>query len=379
MEFVQLLESRNIKTFEEVKSFVESEEYGLKVKDTEVYPTLYCICQTDKTNNTEGWVRECNGIILEKNTNKIVSYTFAKLEDREDINPNIDISTSKIQISIDGVLVRVYYYNGMWMVSTKKCIDARKSRWLSKKNFHEMFEEVFPTDAYGRLDKSSCYSFVLCHPENSMVVKYTTPKLYHISTRNMETMQEYESDLGFERAPTMEIVNNDLSVLDKMKEPTMVNYEGYILVDANYNRQKFVSEFFKRARELWGNNSCRFFRYLEVRKEGKDRVEEYLRHIPQDRESFMKYERRIMNLAQFVLETYINKHVSRTLTHVPVFLKKFIYDLHGDFMQTREVTDIVKIVSWIEKMDVKLVSHLYAKYEEEMIKGNLSNTENEQV
>ncbi len=45
------------------------------------------------------------------------------------------------------------------------------------------------------LDQKYCYSFILVHPENNIIMKCHYAQLYHISTRNMETFEEINVDI----------------------------------------------------------------------------------------------------------------------------------------------------------------------------------------
>ena len=366
MEFQNYLRINNLVSFDKVKAHLEADPYHFRLKvDETVYPSLYCVCATEKTPSTEKWMRECNGLIVEKETNRIVCYTFDKMEDMGEgmVNPVMDASTAHLELSIEGTLMRTYYYGGIWMLSTKKCVNAAKARWLSKRSFQELFEEVFPVDAFGKMDVNCCYSFILCHPENNMVVQYPSSKIFHISTRDMRTMGEVEVDIGVEKPPRHPVVDGDLSILNGLKTMQDLSYEGYVLVDGAYHRQKFVSDIYKKARDIWGNTNYRFYRYLEVRKGGESAVEEYLRFFPHDKLVFAEYEMQFVNLAQHVLEVYVKKNVEKKGI-VPFYLKRLIFDIHGEFLKTREMTDIVKIMDWLSKLDVKLICHMYHHWQE---------------
>jgi hypothetical protein len=366
MEFIQWIQSKNFENFESLKSVVEAEPYHMKIKTDDAYPTLYLICGTENTSYVESWMKECNGLILEKETNRIVCYTFDKMDDFEDgvVDSRIDPSTSHFEISVEGALMRLFYYQGQWILSTKRCINARRTHWLSKKSFHEMFEEVYPMSQMTRLNENHCYSFVLCHPKNSMVVKYDKGVVYHISTRDMQTMQEIEVDVGVEKVPRMEIVNGDISLLGTLSTTTNLSYEGYLLVDGNFRRQKFQSVIFKRARELWGNTNHRFYRYLEIRKMGPTVMTEYLSYMPHEKNSFVDYESKMVELGQYIWNEYMDRHIRKTGKETPYYLKRIIYDLHGEFLSTREKTSVEKIMKWIEKLDVKLQCFFYLKMNE---------------
>jgi len=289
-----------------------------------------------------------------------------------------------LELLVEGTLIRVYHYQDKWIYSTKRCINSKRSKWLSSTSFHEMFEEALAKECgdipiWDRLEKRNCYSFVMCHPKNNIVVNYDDMKLYHIGTRNMDTLLEIEVDIGIDKVPYKRVESTTLECLKELETTNELTTEGYMLIDSNYRRQKFSSKIFKRAREVWGNTNDRFFRYLEIRHAGPKIMQEYLTYFPQDREKFAEYELKVIELSQHILHHYLAKHVSKKSAELPFYLKKLIYDLHGEFLRTREMTDIVKIMSWLEKLDVKLVYYFYQNSKKENTPTTTASEESKEV
>ena len=77
---MELLNFININTynFDSLKQVLESDLYNLKIKEDADYPDLFLIHTQENSNYNSVLVRECNGIILDKNTLKIVCYSFNK-------------------------------------------------------------------------------------------------------------------------------------------------------------------------------------------------------------------------------------------------------------------------------------------------------------
>jgi hypothetical protein len=76
MELYNFINNNNINNFESLKSVLESELFNLKIKEDIEYPSLFLIHTLDNSIFSNKIVNECNGIILDKNTLKIVCYTF---------------------------------------------------------------------------------------------------------------------------------------------------------------------------------------------------------------------------------------------------------------------------------------------------------------
>lgn len=115
------------------------------------------------------------------------------------------------EVAYEGTVVSVYEHNGKWYFGTTSCPSIDSSRFFHPTKTHgEMFDDVlrgfFPElegsqelrDAFSaKLDVKKSYAFVLVHHENKHVMDYTSEMgspsyaaLYHIVTRDRETMEE---------------------------------------------------------------------------------------------------------------------------------------------------------------------------------------------
>lgn len=366
MELINFIQKNDIINFENLKSVLEKEPFNLKIKEDNNYPTLFLIHNQDNSNFNNKIVNECNGIILDKNTLKIVCYTFDKCSDEQNIPDNLDKNKLFLEYAIEGSLIRLYYYDNKWILSTKRCIDASKSKWLSDKNFVELFNECLG-NINMNIDTNYCYSFIISHPENNIFSKNNTPKLYHISTRNMNNLEEVNMNIG---VPVLdrEIISQNVEefvqeVINGTTNNTNTFFEGYVFIDSNYNRWKFQKPYFKKVRTLWGNNNNRFFRYLELRKD-VNLLQEYLTYFPSDKNNFLSYEASIHDFSRVILDYYSKKHILKVDKNVPFYFSKLIYRLHGDYFKTKIKTDHNKIMILLLELDPKQICFMMNKHKE---------------
>jgi hypothetical protein len=111
---------------------------------------------------------------------KIVAFTHPVV-DYNNLGKLVDFSDKQFVECYEGTLISVYYCNGKWNYSTRKCLDANDSHWAyngkhSTKSHFDMFVESLDStvDAFeSKLDKSLSYYFVLVHYENKTFVDYT--------------------------------------------------------------------------------------------------------------------------------------------------------------------------------------------------------------
>ena len=351
MDLKQFIYNNNLTDFNKFKNIIESTPYFLKIKEDINFPNIFLIHTTENSDLNYKLVRECNGIIIEKNTYKILCYTFDKCY--EDLNENFDYDNLYIESCIEGTLIRLYFYNNKWMVSTKRCIDATKSKWLSDKNFFELFLECTNINLMETLNKNHCYSFVLAHPENSIVVKYNIPILFHISTRNLETLNEVlvNVDIGCQYLMKSFLNKNNLNEFkNSILIDESLNDEGYIMIDKNYNRCKIKKPYFCKVRELWGNTNNRFIRYLELRKDDT-LLANYLYFFGQDKQKFIDYEIIVRNLCTDIYTLYHEKHIKKNNVNIPYYYSQFIYKLHGNYLKDKVLVNYYKVMK--ELFDLK--------------------------
>jgi hypothetical protein len=361
MELITYIQNNNITNFEILKTQLESSPFNLKIKEDNDYPDLFLICNQDSSDFSLKIVCECNGIILNKNTLAVQCYTFDKCSDGNIENTNLDFNELYLEYAIEGTLLRLFYYNDNWIMSTKKCIDAKKSRWVSTKNYYELVKDFIDLDnLYSTLNKNYCYSFILIHPDNKIVVNYTDKALYHISTRDLTTLNEIVVEItGMNNIKKKLIDKNELqSVMNNTLTDTTLYYEGYILVDKHFNRYKLKNSIYQDARNIWGNTNNRFYRFLELRKD-YHLFQKYLMYFQYDTTKFIEYEKRLDELCRDILENYVERNIKRTIQKVPFYYTKLIYQLHGNFLRDRVKTDYNKVMILLSEQDPKKICYLY--------------------
>jgi hypothetical protein len=375
MEFYNFVNANNITSFEVLKKTVEAEPYFLKIKEDNKCPDLALLHSQSNSDVNLSIVRICNGLIIDKNNLKIVCYTFEKLKDDNVPVDEVNYNECFIEDAVEGTLFRLYFYNNVWQLSTKKCLCASSSKWISQKNFQELFMEATTPELINNLNTMNCYSFILSHPENNIIHKQSMPILYHISTRDLNTLTEIEEYVGVPKIPRIPLSTylentNISSIYSNYINNTNLNTEGYVFIDQTYKRHKIIKNNIKHVRQLWGNNNNRFFRYLELRKDN-NLLTEYINHFPNDKDSFVDYEKKVYDLANSILDVYMNKFVNKTNTIVPFYFKKIIYILHGDFLKSREQTNKFKIMNYLLLIDPKEICFMMNNIKKENDKNNV--------
>lgn len=353
---------KNTTNFENIKSLLSNDPYNLIIKEDPNFPSLFMVTYDNNISNMNNeFVKLCRGLILEKNTNKIVCYTFNKGIDADTSSytcpPELDWKTTRVEHSIDGTQIRLFYYNNKWNYATTRCIDANKARWFNKKSFYEMFKDAEYLIDYSKLDTKCCYSFVLQHPENRIVVKYDKPTLVHVLTRNLETLEEINVNIGVKKPKVYKNFKKYSDVINAANGTDCE--EGYMLCDKNKNRIKIKNIGYKKIKELRGNTNNLFYRYLQLRYDNL--VDTYLSFFPEYTNNFKLYELDIRRLAKQVHQYYVNKHILKINDTIPKHIYPMIYKLHGEYMSKHNITTVNVVLSHLNQLHPSLLCHMYNK------------------
>lgn len=380
MELIKELKPFN--TFAEVRDHLSSFNIVCKVDPNN--DNLYLITyDREKSDFTLPFMKQCRGTILEKGTNKIVCYTFDKGLDFEfsdyDLNDkelqlkvnesNLNWNSCQVEESVDGTQIRLFYYDGKWCKATTRCSDAYRAYWYSDKSFGVLFDEAAELGGfdYDTLDKNCCYSFVLCHPENRIVVRYKKPYLVHVVTRRLDTFEEVTETHGVVGALRPKVYtkfSTPWELVNYAHIQSDSNLEGYMVkciseVDdvVTHQRMKIITSAYLAVKELRGNGNNLFFRYLELRQAGL--LTSFNQYFPEFADQFKAYETNILNIAREIKAQYINKFVYRSIKAADWHYRPLVYKLHGEYLEKHEPTTMDKVLKYIGELHPKQLCFMY--------------------
>jgi len=298
--------------------------YCLRIKDDGGF-TLLKYSQIDSDFNIE-IVRECRGLILDSNLRPVCVPFYKFGNYGESYADEIDWATARIEEKLDGSLIKVWHYDGHWIVSTNGTIFAKKANVgfeaerddaldivpVVYSNFGDLFEAAVKSARldFATLNPQYTYMFELVSPHNRIVVPYASIDLYHIGTRDNVSLKELEVDIGIKKPKTYECGN--LPDLIAMAAGLRYSDEGYVVRDAAFRRIKVKSPAYvavshlisgmneKRLIELLRTNeSDEFLTYfpeylphIETLREKIDRFANYLDSVIQEKITGATYETR---------------------------------------------------------------------------------------
>lgn len=215
-------------------------------------------------------MQDCRGLILELGTWKVLSLAFRKFFNSEEGNAHkIDWNTARILEKLDGTLIQLYWdeFKGKWFAGTTGTAEGEGE--VNNKmgtTFNDLFFQTV-TEKYNldlnKLDKGYTYVFELTTPYNIVVKPHGESSANLLTIRDLETLSEFTYDalLDFGRLMNIPIVKsydlnaNNVGAIIKTFENMPWSEEGYVVVDANFNRVKIKNPAYVAVHHLKGKTA----------------------------------------------------------------------------------------------------------------------------
>lgn len=267
---------RLIKENQNWKEIIQNKPYCITLKENANYILLkYSQIDSDFKNDI---VRECRGVIFRKSDMKPVCIPFYKFGNYgENYADDIDWNTAQVQEKIDGSLIKVWF-DKEWHISTNGNIDAFESGLSNNvkyKNYGELFLSCITWERISQLNPHYTYMFELVSPYNHIVLKYDKTEIYHIGTRNNDTLQEIDVDIGIQKPQRFPLYTLD----DCITSASMFDkHEGYVVVDKYYHRIKVKNPTYVRMHHMINNHTVTIKRLIEIINENE--ISEFVSYFP---------------------------------------------------------------------------------------------------
>lgn len=259
---------------------------------------------------------------------------------------------------VEGTMINVFWdtnigLNGGWEIATRNTIGANSSFYKSDsmKKFRVMFLEAakYNNLVLERLNPNYCYSFVLQHPENRIVVPFKSPQLYlvamySIDNKDKNNIMVYTMDNIYIRQ--LDWQNSTIkfpeiysfqSYSDLIEKYASMNTSYDILGVVLYNtstgeRCKIRNPVYEQVRNLRGNQPKLQYQYLCLRKEGK--VKDFLQYYPENKKDFSSFRDQVHLFTETLFANYISCYVKKQkpLLEFSEQYRTHMYHLHNIYM-----------------------------------------------
>ena len=277
----------------------------------------------------------CRSIIL-NSTNVVVGFAPPKsIPSDTFIKMYPDKTTHLVaQEFVEGTMINAFWdpnigLAGGWEISTRNTVGATSSffKGANRKTFRDMFLEAAKEInlSLEQLNKDLCYSFVLQHPENRIVVPFKKPDLYLVALYNIKIIDGNTMVMSY---PMIDLKNFDWGPA-AIKFPEIYEWntyteliEKYASMNTSYStlgvvvynnltceRMKIRNPVYEQVRNLRGNQPKLQYQYLALRKEGK--VADFLKFYPENKKEFSSFRDQVHLFTSTLFANYVSCYIKK--------------------------------------------------------------------
>ena len=228
------------------------------------------------------------------------------------------------------------------------------------------------------LNPNYCYSFVLQHPENRIVVPFKKPNLFLVAVYNIV---QKENEICVIEEDLNAVKNNGLWHMSGIRFPETYEFtlyseliEKFASANTSYDilgvvvkntetgeRTKFRNPIYEEVRQLRGNQPKLQYQYLSLRHSGK--LPEFLKYYPESKADMSKFRAQVHMFTNTLHKNYISCYVrkEKPLREYPVQYRTHMFKIHEHFTselrpQNLFVTNTV-VINYVNKMHPSLLMY----------------------
>jgi len=256
LNLIEEINKRGLETF--------ISKYSLNHKD---YGHKFSLKYNQIKTTINRFTTECRGIVLSKDL-EVMSLPFVRFSNYEqNSRKTIDWDTARYYEKSDGSMIQLYFDNisDKWCVGTTGTAESVDLVSCSNKITKEIIRSDFTlTDLFFRVcsennvdytlfDKGVTYIFELVTEFNLVVNYYKDRRAVLLGARDLTSLDEWSQDKCSEFAESFNIERPKEYFFDSEEEMINslsnvkhgdTNFEGYVVVDSNFNRVKVKSNMY---------------------------------------------------------------------------------------------------------------------------------------
>ena len=235
---------------------------------------------------------------------------------------------------VEGTMINAFWDSsvglaGGWEISTRNTVGATSSffKGENKKTFRTMFLEAAKEVnlSLEHLNKEFCYSFVLQHPENRIVVPFKKPDLYLVALYNIKIVDGHTMVMSYPMIDLKKFHWGPAAIkfpeiyewntyTDMIEKYASMNTSYSTLGVVVYNnltgeRMKIRNPVYEQVRNLRGNQPKLQYQYLSLRKEGK--VADFLKFYPENKKEFSTFRDQVHLFTSTLFANYASCYIKK--------------------------------------------------------------------
>jgi hypothetical protein len=355
---------------------------------------LFCYIKCSPTDSD--FIRKCRGIVFHGDdiVMQAFPYTIEYNETEIDIiNSHIkDFSKCSFFDAHEGALVRLFYFDDKWYITTHRKLNAFRSKWASKESFGVSFKKALESEMqsnvglssalpdgenlldrfYSILDNSKQYMFLIKNTiENRIVCDAPDrPTMYHVGTFINGELSLEDQGIHVPFPKRHSFLNND-DLLKYVNTVDCKKIQGVIAFTPDNVQFKILHKEYQDLFKARGNEPSIKFRYLQVRM-NKKYIDMLYRLYPDQICIFEEYENTLYEIARGIYRAYVQRFIKKKYVTVPREEFKIIKDCHTWHLTERSenrmsIQQVIKIMNQQTPTDL---NHMIRRFRAEQIRKN---------
>jgi hypothetical protein len=353
----------------------------VQLQDEDGYLSLYHYKEC--TNESSTWLKAQRGIIKDADQNVVCEsfgYTpeYAPNDMAWKNQVRDSIHNCKVFLSEEGTLLRLFFYNRRWHLSTHKRIDSFSSRWSSTLSFGEIFLQALEYyflkgDGVGKievedradlydcfcatLDPTRVYTFlvrmtdetrIVCKPPTAPTVYFAGCFYHGMRLEGNPTLLPYPVIVPLKSVEEVETYVNQLDPL---------RYQGVIVFTNDQQSFKVVHPMYAIYAKIRGSEPSVQRAYLRIR-ESDEFLQQFLMLFPDKNEMAKDMEEKILHLARQLHQYYAKRFIRKEYV---VVNKHYFYMMRLAHMWHNEnrPLHVVSVQKFLELLDKQPATFLY--------------------
>lgn len=266
LKIIQQLKNKN-KERNDVSLSSIAQKYKLILRQHPFLPLVQISYSQIESSMSSPLVQECRGLIVEKDTWKVIALPFTKFfNSGEKLAHTFEWGEGvSVYEKLDGSLMTLYYYQGWWHVASNKlpAADGKLPSGRQCESLAQYFWTVWDEQKF-HLPKNvnCCYMFELLLAEQPIIVRHEKNRLVCLGARNLRTFQEIPCDVLAKQEPSWTFPRTFPEISTSLLHAELfartldpVKFEGFVAVDKNFSRLKIKSPAYVALHHLVDNQN----------------------------------------------------------------------------------------------------------------------------
>ena len=322
-------------------------------------------------------MQDCRGLILEKDTWKVMSLAFRKFFNAEEGNAaKIDWNTANVLEKLDGTLIQVYWdwHANKWFAGTTGTAEGEGE--VNNKNgttFNDLFWDTVNnkyTFNECLLNKDLIYVFELTTPYNIVVKPHGESSATLLTVRERETLVELSGkalemtsvSLSIPLVKSFDLNAKDVGALLKTFEGMPWSEEGYVVRDGNDNRVKVKNPAYVHAHHLKGKMGNHHIMGIIKTNE----IEEFIATFKERESEIRQLEKSYNDLLDKLNKSWDELFLLKPKNITPQEKKRFAMNVF-DFVDKNDLKQFSSMFFSLNEGKIKTVNEYLINYDDKKL------------